>query len=159
MDFIRSDFLHQQIFFVCLYPRSYILQYHGGLWTRKLGQAPITTVPNSQAGIIISPANPATIAYASGSNENQSFYWLTSQQILVEFHPASHYSDKVSGMSAYQCQETFIYLRSSFLCFTTPYPLDLSAPQYYQLLHCKYIQSKYSLKIVVQTVAQNLRLG
>ena len=51
------DLIHIHLF-VSLFPyfhvfglvgwlQLYLLQYHGGLQTRKLGQAPITVVPNS----------------------------------------------------------------------------------------------------------------
>ena len=35
---------------------KWLLKYHGKLQTRKLGQAPITVVPNPQTCVIISPA-------------------------------------------------------------------------------------------------------
>ena len=41
-DFKKTDCL-----FVCLQQMRYLLQYHCRLQTRKLGQAPITVVPNS----------------------------------------------------------------------------------------------------------------
>ena len=51
---ISSKSCDELFLFFC--NRRYLLQYHGKLQTWKLGKAPITVVPNSYAGGIISPA-------------------------------------------------------------------------------------------------------
>jgi len=46
LDWLPRPFWFNSKTFVCLKQRRYLLQYKGGLQTRKLGQAPITIVPS-----------------------------------------------------------------------------------------------------------------